>query len=138
MLVDTGAWYAVADRSDRHHEAARGFYLDRAPRGDLFTTDLILAETWALINAHLGRPAAITFWHTLRLTRTPIVTLEPTDLESAWQILHAFADQDFSFVDCASFALMERLGIDEAFAFDAHFLLYRFGPGRRRSFRRLP
>jgi predicted nucleic acid-binding protein len=33
---------------------------------------------------------------------------------------------------------MERLGIDEAFAFDSHFLVYRFGPRRQRAIRRLP
>jgi hypothetical protein len=33
---------------------------------------------------------------------------------------------------------MERLGIEEAFAFDAHFLVYRFGPRQRRAIRRLP
>jgi predicted nucleic acid-binding protein len=52
MLVDTGAWYAIADSSDRHH--------------------------------------------------------------------------------------MERLRITEAFAFDAHFFVYRFGPGRQRAFRCFP
>jgi hypothetical protein len=31
---------------------------------------------------------------------------------------------------------MERLGIDEAFAFDTHFLVYRFGPRRHRAIRR--
>jgi len=34
--------------------------------------------------------------------------------------------------------MMERQGIHEAFAFDAHFLVYRFGPARQRAFRRLP
>jgi predicted nucleic acid-binding protein len=102
------------------------------------TTDLIVAETWALLHSHQGRQAAITFWQTLRDTRTPIMTIEPPDLEAAWRILHAFPDQAFSFVDCTTFALMERLGITEAFAFDVHFLLYRFGPGRQRAFRRFP
>jgi predicted nucleic acid-binding protein len=63
---------------------------------------------------------------------------EPVDLEAAWRIAQAYPDQAFSFVDCLSFALMERLGIEEVFAFDAHFLVYRFGPGRRRGFRRVP
>jgi hypothetical protein len=29
---------------------------------------------------------------------------------------------------------MQRLGIQRAAAFDTHFSIYRFGPGRRRSF----
>jgi len=31
------------------------------------------------------------------------------------------SDQDFSFTDCTSFALLSRLRIQEAFAFDHHF-----------------
>jgi predicted nucleic acid-binding protein len=68
----------------------------------------------------------------------PIVTLDPADLEAAWRIAQAFPDQDFSSTDCTSFALMERRGLEEAFAFDAHFLVYRYGAGRRRAFRRYP
>jgi len=138
MLVDTGAWYAIADRSDRHHEKARRFYLAEAPRGRLLTTDLILAETWTLISAHLGRDAALKFWSTLRATRIPIHTLDPTDLESAWRIAEAFPDQTFSLTDCTSFAIMERLGVTDAFAFDRHFLIYRSGPARDRALRRWP
>lgn len=67
-----------------------------------------------------------------------MLTVEPVDLEAAWRILQGFADQDFSFVDCTSFALMERLGIVDAFAFDDHFLVYRFGADRQYSFRRHP
>jgi predicted nucleic acid-binding protein len=138
MLVDTGAWYAVADASDRHHERACRFYLEEAPQGRFITTDLIVAETWALISGRLGRSAALTFWETLRDTRTPILPIESSDLESAWHIVQAFPDQMFSFVDCTTFALMARLGVYEAFAFDAHFLVYRFGPGRQRAFQRFP
>lgn len=138
MFVDTGAWYAVADASDRHHDEAKRFYLEHAAQGRLITSDLVVSETWTLVSAHLGRRAALRFWETMRVTRTPIVTLEPVDLEAAWRIVHAFRDQDFSFTDCTSFAVMERLGIDEAFAFDAHFLVYRFGPRRQRAIRRLP
>jgi predicted nucleic acid-binding protein len=138
VFVDTGAWYAIADASDRHHDEAAQFYLEHAPNGQFVTTDLIVSEAWTLIGAHLGRPAALTFWETLRTTRIPVVTLESVDLEAAWRIVQAFSDQDFSFTDCTSFAVMERLGIDEAFAFDAHFLVYRFGSRRQRSIRRFP
>jgi len=138
MMVDTGAWYAVADATDRHHQEAKRFYLEHAGRTPFVTTDLIVAETWSLLSAHLDRHAAMTFWDTLRETRTPILTIDPVDIESAWRISHDFDDQDFSFVDCISFVLMERLGISEAFAFDAHFLVYRYGKNRQRACRRFP
>ena len=137
-FVDTGAWYALADASDQHHKPASRYYLALAPERRLVTSDLVLAESWTLIGAHLGRPAALKFWETLRDTRVPILTVEPSDLEAAWRIAQAFPDQAFSFCDCTSFAIMERLGIEEAFAFDAHFLVYRYGVARRRAFRRHP
>lgn len=138
ILVDTGAWYAVADASDRHHAEASRFYTEPLEQNVLVTMGLIVAETWTLLAAHLSRPAAMTFWATLRETRTPIFTVESVDLEAAWRIAQAFKDQNFSFVDCTTFALMERLGIQNAFAFDSHFLVYRFGPGRQHAFQRFP
>lgn len=138
ILVDTGAWYAIADESDRHHRAAVEFYVERAGQSRFVTTELILAETWALLSSHLGRPAALTFWETLREARITILTADAPDLEAAWRIVSAYSDQDFSFVDCVTVAVMERLGMREAFAFDAHFLVYRYGARRDRAFVRLP
>ncbi len=138
ILVDTGGWYALADTADRHHAEARRFYTERAQEATLATTDLILAETCALIHAHLGRPAALVFWEGLRDAQIPIVTAELVDLEAAWRIVQAFSDQSFSLVDCVTFAMMERLGITDVFGFDSHFLVYRYGPNRQRAFRRIP
>lgn len=138
MLVDTGAWIAIADTSDRHHEEAARFHTEHLEQARFVTSDLILAETWTLLNSHLGRSSAFIFWQTLRETRTPILTVEPVDLEAAWHIAQAFPDQTFSFVDCTTFALMERFGFHEAFAIDTHFLVYRFGPDRQKAFRRFP
>ena len=138
MLVDTGAWYAIANAADRFHERAKQFYEESAGRTAFVTTDIVVAETMALLTAHLARPAAFQFWGSIREARIPLLTLEVADLEAAWHIAQAFPDQPFSFVDCTSFALMERLGIHAAFAFDAHFLVYRFGAGRQKAFRRFP
>lgn len=138
IFVDTGAWYAVADSSDRHHQVASAFYLANAASPGFVTSELVMAETWTLLSSHLGRAAALTFWDTLRQAQIPILSTEPADIEAAWRIAQAFGDQDFSFTDCSSFALMERLGIEDAFAFDRHFLVYRYGVARGRAFRRHP
>lgn len=138
ILVDTGAWYALADASDRHHADARQFYEKVAGREELVTTDAILLETWALLASHVGRHAARAFWGGLREMAVPILCLQPVDLEAAWHIAGAYPDQTFSFTDCTTFAIMERLGITHAFAFDSHFLIYRYGPQRERAFTRVP
>ncbi len=137
-LVDTGAWYALADRSDRHHAAATAHYETAAELGGLVTTDLIVGETFALLSSHLGRQGALTFWAGLRGAQIPILPITVQEIEAAWHVARAFPDQSFSFVDCTTFALMERLGVGDAFAFDSHFLVYRYGAGLERSFRRHP
>jgi predicted nucleic acid-binding protein len=133
-MVDTGAWYAICDTSDEHHTQARIFYEKTIGAIPLVTTDAILVETWALLSSRLGRNAAIALWETLRDSFTPIITLDQADIEVAWQIMNSFSDQNFSFTDCTTFAVMERLHIERAFAFDHHFLIYRYGPGRSKAF----
>ena len=43
------------------------------------------------------------------------------DLRQAWAVYSRFRDKDWSFTDCVSRVVMERLGITTAFAFDEHF-----------------
>jgi uncharacterized protein len=40
---------------------------------------------------------------------------------AVWSVFKTFSDKGWSFTDCTSRVLMERLGIAQAFAFDEHF-----------------
>ena len=102
------------------------------------TSSLVLSETFTLLSFRLGRAAALRFWDALREARIEVVAVDSADLEAAWRLAQAFPDQDFSVTDCTSFAVMERLGIEDVFAFDAHFLVYRYGRSRDKAFRRRP
>jgi len=137
-MVDTGAWYALADTSDANHHKAKEFYQKVAGEVPLLTTDAIFVEVWLLLRGRLGRPAALTFWQTLREANIEVICLTESDIEGAWQIMNTWADQDFSFTDCSTFVVMERLGITEIFTFDHHFLVYRYGPQRKKAFTCLP
>jgi predicted nucleic acid-binding protein len=78
--------------------------------------------------------AAERFWEGLRFGVGAIEPVGPADLELAWSIGRTFPDQDFSIVDRTSFAVMQRLGLTRAAAFDDDFAIYRFGPRRDRGF----
>jgi len=61
-FVDTSAFYALADTTDRHHSVARKVYEELVGKEELITTDYVLLECWFLISHHLGRNAALKFW----------------------------------------------------------------------------
>jgi predicted nucleic acid-binding protein len=138
LLVDTSGFYAVADRSDAHHEEAREVFEARGAKGELVTTDHIVVETWMLLRARLSRAAAMRYWDAILAGAVTVLGVAGVELAGAHRIGAGWPDQDFSLVDLTSFATMERRGILEVLAFGDHFRIYRFGAGRRRAFRVLP
>jgi predicted nucleic acid-binding protein len=50
----------------------------------------------------------------------------PDDEAAAREIVRKYTDKTFSYTDATSFAVMERLGLRTAFAFDPHFRQYGF------------
>ena len=52
---------------------------------------------------------------------TQIAWVLPDDMQQAWGILRRYHDKGWNFTDCVSLVMMERLGIERAFAFDDHF-----------------
>jgi hypothetical protein len=74
------------------------------------------------------------FWEGFRGGVATIELINAADLEVAWTISLDFPDQDFSLIDRTSFAVMLRLGIHRAAAFDDDFAVFRFGRNRDLAF----
>ena len=55
---------------------------------------------------------------------TNVIRAEEADERRARAIIEQFQDKEFSYCDAVSFAVMERLDIREAIAFDDHFRQY--------------
>jgi predicted nucleic acid-binding protein len=102
------------------------------------TTDHVVIETWLLLRARLTRAEALRFWDAMATGAVRVLGVSGPDFARARRIARDWPDQDFSIVDCTSFAVMERLRIKEALAFDVHFRVYRWGPSREKAFRVLP
>lgn len=120
IVVDTSAFFAVVDASDRWHRVA----VDRLTRivrdgAEIATTNYVATETLALVSRRLGmRVAAAT-------QRTAIARAEllfTTALEHAAAV-EQFLDsgRSLSFVDCATMATMRSRGLTSIMTFDDDF-----------------
>ncbi len=125
IFVDTGAWYAFIDKKDPDHIHARKFYSNNTV--PFITTNFIFDETVTLLMSRMGWRIAGKFGEKLKSSSfVSLASITYADEERAWQIFMKYKDAGFSYTDCTSFALMERLKIDTAFTFDEHFKTVRF------------
>ena len=121
LFVDTGALLALAMRRDRHHPAALAF-LKKHLHARLVLTDLVLAEVATRLRARTSAPlAASVVRDLLNSRRYETVSLGHDLLAAAIVKMEQFDDKRLSLTDCASFAVMDQLGLGTAFCFDADF-----------------
>jgi predicted nucleic acid-binding protein len=121
MFIDTSAFLAVLDLSDKNHKQAKNLWKTILPRGDVLVShNYILVETSALILRRLGMEAIRVFEQDIIPILRVIWVTE--DIHRAAVSAHLMADRrSLSLVDCVSFEVMRRTGIRKAFAFDRHF-----------------
>jgi len=123
VFVDTSAFVALRNRSEAEHAEARSALAGLIREGAaLFTSNYVFAETYTALMVRVGREEAIEWGRRFRAGGAiDLVHLDRPIEERAWEILERHEDKRWSYVDATSFALMERDGAGEAFAFDAHF-----------------
>ncbi len=126
VLVDTSAIYALIDRDDGNHRAARaGLERPRKRRDEPVLTNFIVAECHALLLARLGPEIARRWLATLAW---PVERTSPEDEENAKEIVATHVDKTCSLTDAISFAVMKRLRMRTALAFDRHFTQFGVEP----------
>ena len=120
-FVDSSAIVALVDQDDAAHSAAVDAYHELCSSNyRLFTTDHVVVEAYDLLLNGVGPVVAATW---LRNHRLPVYCTDETDLVAAQTILSGrTADSPVSFTDALSLAVMERLGVADAFAVDPAFL----------------
>lgn len=133
LFVDTSAWYPIVVRSHPDHERlsdALRVQVERRTR--VVTSNLVVAESHALIRRRAGIAAGLRFVQLVRASPNVVVT-STTSIESQgisdW--LTRYADQPFSMVDAVSFAIMAERRTRVALTLDRHFAIagYEMLPG---------
>jgi predicted nucleic acid-binding protein len=120
IFVDTGAWFAAFVPNDPDHRAADALL---AANGEpLVTTDYVIDELLTLLKMRGEYPRALRLGASLfagEIAR--LVWVLPDDVQRAWTIFQRYQDKGWSFTDCVSRVIMQRLAIQTAFAFDEDF-----------------
>ena len=121
VFVDTSALYAILDRNDKNHGRARKQW-DTLLSGaaQLVTTNYVVVESFALVQHRLGMDAV----RVLQDDVLPVIQINWVDARQhfiAVAAMLAAGRRMLSLVDCVSFVRMREDGIQNAFAFDAHF-----------------
>jgi uncharacterized protein len=120
IFVDTGAWYAWQVVQDADHPAAKNWFEHAS--GPLITTDYVIDELLTLLKARGHLEVAVDFGEWLLSERACTVEyVHRRDIARAWQVFSTYRDKGWSFTDCVSRAIIERLHISTAASFDDHF-----------------
>jgi predicted nucleic acid-binding protein len=121
IFVDSSFWIGYTEaREGRFDEAVR--LLRRHESDPLVTTNHVVGETWTFLRKRYRHDVAMRFLDlTTSADRLTIAFVSESLERVAWTWLRRHDERPYSFVDATSFALMQRLRIREAFAFDEDF-----------------
>ncbi len=121
VFVDTSAIYAVLDADDANHAgAARSWRQILDQRSALLTTNYVLLEISALLQARIGLAVLRTFHEDI----APLLQIDwisEKQHDAAVATVLTADRKKLSVVDCVSFQSMREHGVRTAFCFDRHF-----------------
>jgi predicted nucleic acid-binding protein len=122
LLIDTGAFIALADARDGLHRQAAAVEA-RIPRSlRRVTTQAIVGETYAFLRYQVSACAARAWLDAVGASRRDrhltVVCTDMEDGDCAETVLRRFADQALSYVDALTLAVADRYDIGAIFAFD--------------------
>mgnify|MGYP001578513802 FL=1 len=123
IFIDTGFFKALVDGDDDFNQQAEKLWEKLRSSGNvLITSNFIVDEALTVIRVKCSLEKALKFRdllaehsHIIKIVRVTVA-----DEAGAWKWFVKNWSQ-LSFTDCVSFALMKRLRITHAAAFDEHF-----------------
>jgi len=121
IFTDTSAFVTLIDADDQHHAAAlEAWRTNLSAHVPFLTTNYVAFETFAVLQRRFGLPAAQRFVNRM-LPAVTLIWVQPEDHDAGLSLVLAERRRRLSWVDCVSFAVMRRLDLTTAFAFDRDF-----------------
>jgi len=123
IFIDTGGFFAaLIDKDPAHIHALPEMTKLKSGKSRWITTDYVLDETATLLRAKGFYSSAVQL---LGLQQSSVVLkvawIDTSRFENAYKIFTTYKDQNYSFTDCTSFAVMKELNIKSVLTTDRHF-----------------
>ncbi|MGC8495024.1 MAG: type II toxin-antitoxin system VapC family toxin [Syntrophobacteraceae bacterium] len=122
IILDTGPFVALLDRSERSHETCAAFF--RESEGRFITTEPVLTEVIYLLGPSFAmqRPAL----EFILRGGAEVVSQTQKSLQRALQLMEKYRDVPMDFADATLVALAEERSLREVFSLDRRgFITYR-------------
>jgi hypothetical protein len=128
VFIDTGAWFAIADKTDQFHgKATEILHTLVESKIPMVTSNLIVHETVMLLSRKVSKTAAVHFPEKIYADGDIEIIQTDEEIEQkAYKIFKRYTEQDFTIADCCSFVIMKENQIRHAFTFDKHFAVMKF------------
>lgn len=131
VIADTGALYALVDRSDAWHARVVAWWTRN--REPVVVPVSVIPEVTYLLQTRIGAAAEIGFVQAIVDGEFTIESVEADDFDRAVNIMQQYADLPLGFVDATVVAVAERLEAREILSTDRrHFGVVR--PQHARGF----
>lgn len=118
-FVDSGAFIAFLDRSDRSHAAAHALFA-RPPRR-LYSSFLVVSETYGWFLHRMGEEPARTFLDLMEeLPRLEVLDADRAHHAAVRRKLDTLRGRRLTYVDASSLVWLHKLGIRVAWGTDHH------------------
>lgn len=125
LFVDTSGWASLFVTQEPFHDrSAQLFNQAIQQRHLILTSNYILSELVALLHSPLRQPRSRIFEIVDAIRNAAYIEtihIDRTIDEAAWELCKQRPDKPWSLVDCSSFILMQRYGIQTALTTDHHF-----------------
>jgi len=114
LLLDTGAFVAVLDNSEKNHKRCVDFFRDF--RGEILTTEPVLTETLDLLGPSIkAEKTCVDF---ILKGGATLVPQSAASLSRVIDLMERYKNVPMDFADATLVALAEEAGVDEIFTLD--------------------
>ena len=125
IFVDTSGWMGFFVSNEPIHRRCRQILAQSiSQKVGLVTTSYVLTELVPLLSSRtrLSRPQILSLLESLEsIAELEIVHITPELHQNAFQLLRSRPDKNWSWVDAASFVVMQNRGLTQALTSDHHF-----------------